>query len=199
MPQSFVKIAVPADSVGIWTHSQQRQMGYPPQLGNFQTLSCGSLREHGGTLRLKMSKGGIPLFVTQSKSAHFPGHDSIEDFLSASDVSGLPWKETDRRVKDETKAMRKSEFWMRVRQQAMFDRSRWISLQNVMARDSCIVDINFLDDWVDVAPKIQAQPLNLGAFRPSYSPLQQQVPSTQMQSVSSGRSRLSGLRNEFKW
>lgn len=183
-----------------------------PQLGNFQKLTiCGSrYRSDAEKLRLRMSKDGTPIFETQSKKSYIPGSSVAEDFLSAEDLSGLPWKETDRRVKHDTRTKRKDEFWERVRQAAEFDKKRWASLQETMARDKCIVDITFRGDWAEFAPKSQTPrttwtPLvpsqsRLSPFAPIFLPQYgKKKPGARYDGNTNRPSGSSGLRNETKW
>ncbi|KAF3799402.1 hypothetical protein GCG54_00002103 [Colletotrichum gloeosporioides] len=216
MPLSTIKIAVPIDKVTVMPHPWQHQMVRdiaPDQaavirLGDFSNSSHGSYNVPGESarLRLKLSKDGIPIFMTQSKSDQIPGHRIVEDFLTTDKVPGLPWKETDRRAKAETKVKRKEEFWERVGQAAQENRLQWISLQQSMARDSCVVDIVFKDEWIDVPARIAARDLSRD---PSFAQVPAQIsrhirarPSVQptggYSSHASYRPGSSGLRNEVR-
>ncbi|KAH9239797.1 hypothetical protein K456DRAFT_30944 [Colletotrichum gloeosporioides 23] len=216
MPLSTIKIAVPVDKVTVMPNPWQHQMirdiapdqAAVPRLGDFSNSSCGSYNVPGESarLRLKLSKDGIPIFVTQSKVDQIPGHQIVEDFLMTDKVPGLPWKETDRRAKAKTKVKRKGEFWERVGQAAQENRLQWISLQQAMARDSCLVDIIFKDEWIDVPPRIAAQDLSRD---PSFAQVPAQIPrhirarpsvqpTGRYPSPASYRPGSSGLRNEVR-
>ncbi|KAF5511315.1 hypothetical protein CGCS363_v002835 [Colletotrichum siamense] len=217
MPLSTIKIAVPVDKVTVMPHPWQHQMirdiapdqaAVPRGLGDFSNSSYGSYNvpEESARLRLKLSKDGIPIFVTQSKVDQIPGHQIVEDFLTTDKVPGLPWKETDRRAKAETKVKRKGEFWERVGQAAQENRLQWISLQQAMARDSCVVDIIFKDEWIDVPARIAARDLSRD---PSFAQVPAQIPrhirarpsvqpTGRYPSHASYRPGSSGLRNEVR-
>ncbi|KAL0940775.1 uncharacterized protein CTRU02_203538 [Colletotrichum truncatum] len=213
MPRSSIKIAVPAGKVSLASTIWQPQMickvsQNPTEAQNVDGLPEISLSPLGeivepNNVRLRMSRHGIPIFVTQSKLDHVPGHYIIEDFFSAQNVFGLPWKETDRRVKLENKMRRKSEFWEDVHQQAREDRKQWCEIQQAMARDSCVVDIVFQGDWVHVPPNAQEQHLNLWS-----RPIPRQISAPSRQNTRHDKnltghairhSNSSGLRNEIKW
>ncbi|KAK1497324.1 hypothetical protein CTAM01_07988 [Colletotrichum tamarilloi] len=130
----------------------------PPQLGDFDKLTIGRVDSglEDVKMRLKISGDGVPIFVTGSKKGHMPDDSTLDDFLCASDVTGLPWKETDRRVSKSTLLLRKAEFWDRFNLAADADKVRWESLQDAMASDECIVDITFEGDWQEFAPVARA-------------------------------------------
>ncbi|KAK2041619.1 hypothetical protein LZ31DRAFT_625394 [Colletotrichum somersetense] len=152
MPCSYLRISAPYDKFLIMTDLREFDEGLDrtrsPQLGNFKGLAA---QGHGrgkdvNRARLRMCSEGVPIFATGSKKG-IPFANRIEDFLFAKNVTGLPWKETDRRVSNATKAMRKQEFWERCRSAAEVDKARWKSLQDAMARGDCIVDITFKGEW----------------------------------------------------
>ncbi|KAG7060304.1 T-complex protein 1 subunit gamma [Colletotrichum scovillei] len=155
MPQSFIKIAIPSDSILVVVDpskslpiiEEQPDKMEPPQLGDFDKLTIGRIDPglKDVKMRLKISGDGVPIFVTGSKKGHMPDYSTLDDFLCASDVPGLPWKETDRRVSKNTLLLRKDEFWDRFNLAADADKVRWESLQDAMASDECIVDITFED------------------------------------------------------
>ncbi|TDZ34700.1 hypothetical protein C8035_v002538 [Colletotrichum spinosum] len=166
MPQSFVKIAVPVEKIellsgvrafnGSAPHSKQASCP-----GGSRGLSSGYSSQGWDqrTLRLRMSKDGIPLFTTRSKSEHLHGQQMPDDFLSASNVTGLPWQGTDRRTEDDTMAEDKADFWEGVRMAAQADRKQWISLQQAMAQNKCFVEIFFGEEgWNEYAPAGNKRP-----------------------------------------
>ncbi|KAF9870167.1 hypothetical protein CkaCkLH20_12401 [Colletotrichum karsti] len=193
MPQSSIKIAVPADKVTVLPSPWQSQA--PGDVAS-------------NSLRLEYSKDGIALFVTQSKADYIPGHNFVEDFFSAAAVTGLPWKESDRRLKAETVSKRKHEFWERVQRAANEDRMRWISLQKAMARKNCVVDIIFRSDWLNVAPSAPGQQLwtqtdprllsSVPAQIPRRSYGSNGRPDARFAGHTNHRPPSSGLRNELK-
>ncbi|KXH42311.1 hypothetical protein CSIM01_10258 [Colletotrichum simmondsii] len=216
MPQSFIKIAIPGDSILVVVDpskplpimEEQPDKMEPPQLGDFDKLTIGSVDPglKDVKMRLKVSGDGVPIFVTGSKKGHMPDYSTLDDFLCASDVPGLPWKETDRRVSKNTLLLRKDEFWDRFKLAADADKVRWESLQDAMASDECIVDIAFEGDWQEFAPVAQAS-------QSRWTPLQHESSQSQRNSRPKGLhrglnnrhqgntapSRSSGLRNEVHW
>ncbi|OHF00346.1 hypothetical protein CORC01_04327 [Colletotrichum orchidophilum] len=220
MPQSYVKIAAPGDKILILKDTsqplpieeEQRDKNEPPQLGDFEKLSiCGPIDGREDVkMRLRMCRDGMPIFATGSKKGHIPGSSRVEDFLSASEVTGLPWKETDRRVHQNTVLKRKNEFWDRLRSAAEIDKQRWASLQDAIARNDCVVDITFQGEWQEFAPVIQA---SQSMWTPALPPLQpgtprlphtiqlpglNKVPRNRYEGKVVGP-RSSGLRNEVHW
>ncbi|EFQ32181.1 uncharacterized protein GLRG_07325 [Colletotrichum graminicola M1.001] len=131
-----------------------------------------------------------------------------EDFLFVKNVTGLPWKETDRRVSNATKAMQKHEFWERCRSAAEVDKARWKSLQDAMARDACVVDITFEGEWDKVGPSVQVSQevartptaVPQTGSSPFVHPLRaQDAGKGRANSSGSGWTRNSGLRNEVQF
>ncbi|OHW90218.1 hypothetical protein CSPAE12_11185, partial [Colletotrichum incanum] len=152
MPSSYLKIAAPSDNVLVMTDTRDfdewLDLSQSPQLDEFKKLTIrGTERgKDANQVRLRMCSDGVPIFATGSKRS-IPIASRIDDFLFAKNVTGLPWKETDRRVNNSTKAIRKHEFWERYRSAAEVDKARWKSLQDAMARDDCVVDITFGGEW----------------------------------------------------
>ncbi|KAK1639545.1 hypothetical protein BDP81DRAFT_512586 [Colletotrichum phormii] len=216
MPQSFIKIAMPAENVlelpstrqHMPNEKEQPNKNHPPQLGDFEKLTIGdSARSREDVkMRLRVCRNGMPIFVTGSKKGHIPDSSPFADFLSAPGVTGLPWKETDKRVGKNTVLLRKREFWQRFFSAAEIDKERWASLQDAMARDECIVDITFKDQWQEFAPVVQASLSKWASFQPQ-SPQSAHRPQTQglhrgFHNRREGNAvppRSSGLRNEVRW
>ncbi|KAK1711974.1 uncharacterized protein BDZ83DRAFT_590358 [Colletotrichum acutatum] len=216
MPQSFIKIAVPGDSILVVVDpskpvpimEEQPEKMEPPQLGDFDKLTIGKADPglDDVKMRLKISGNGMPIFVTGSKKGHMPDDCSLDDFLCAPDVIGLPWKETDRRVSKNTLLLRKAEFWDRFNLAAVADKVRWSSLQDAMARDECIVDITFKGGWQEVAPVAQA---SQSRWTPSQHEPSQSQHNIRPQGLNkrlynrhqgnAAPSKSSGLRNEVHW
>ncbi|KAK0374843.1 hypothetical protein CLIM01_07786 [Colletotrichum limetticola] len=210
MPQSFIKIAIPCDSILVVVNAskplpimeEQLDKVEPPQLGDFDKLTIGRVDSglEDVKMRLKISGDGVPIFVTGSKKGHMPDDSTLDDFLCASDVTGLPWKETDRRVSKSTLLLRKAEFWDRFNLAADADKVRWESLQDAMASDECIVDITFEGDWQEFAPVA-------GASQSRWTPVQHKSSQSQhsirpqglRQQGNTAPSKSSGLRNEVHW
>ncbi|KAK1542668.1 hypothetical protein CPAR01_06055 [Colletotrichum paranaense] len=216
MPQSFIKIAIPCDSILVVVSTskplpimeEQLDKMEPPQLGDFDKLTIGRVDSglENVKMRLKISGDGVPIFVTGSKKGHMPDDSTLDDFLCASDVTGLPWKETDRRVSKSALLLRKAEFWDRFNLAADADKVRWESLQDAMASDECIVDITFEGDWQEFAPVA-------GASQSRWTPVQHESSQSQHsirpQGLNKGQnsrhqgntapSKSSGLRNEVHW
>ncbi|KAK2002425.1 hypothetical protein LX36DRAFT_568277 [Colletotrichum falcatum] len=213
MPGSYLKISAPYDKVSVITDPREFD-GWPdlsrsPQLGNFKRLTDqGRGRGKGANqIRLRMCSDGVPIFATGSKR-EIPVVNRIEDFLFAKNVTGLPWKETDRRVSSATKAMRKHEFWERCCSAAEVDKARWKSLQDAMARDECIVDVTFKGKWDEVGPSVQVPQeiirkptvVPQTGLSPFVHPLRAQGAGKGRASISgSRRTRNSGLRNEVQF
>lgn len=216
MPQSFIKIAIPSDSILVVVDpskplpiiEEQPDKMEPPQLGDFDKLTIGRIDPglKDVKMRLKISGDGVPIFVTGSKKGHMPDYSTLDDFLCASDVPGIPWKETDRRVSKSTLLLRKDEFWDRFNLAADADKVRWESLQDAMASGECIVDITFEGDWQEFAPVAQVS-------QSRWTPLQHESSQSQRnirpQGLNRGLnsrhqgntapSKSSGLRNEVHW
>lgn len=216
MPQSFIKIAMPVDKLPVVVDpsktppilKEQSDKMEPPQLSDFDKLTIGrvDLGLQDVKMRLKISRDGVPIFVTGSKKGHMPDGSSRDDFLCASDVDGLPWKETDRRVSKNTLLLRKAEFWDRFDMAAAIDKARWESLQDAMARDECIVDITFEGEWQVFAPVVQA---SQSRWTPSQHESSQSRNNIRPQGLNrrlynrhqgnAAPSKSSGLRNEVHW
>ncbi|KAK1595991.1 uncharacterized protein LY79DRAFT_627009 [Colletotrichum navitas] len=213
MPCSYLKISAPYDKVSITTNlmkfDERLNLSRSPQLGNFKRLT---VQGHGrGTdayrVRLRLCSDGVPIFATGSKKC-MPFANRTEDFLFVKNVNGLPWKETDRRVSNATKAMRKHEFWERCRSAAEVDKARWKSLQDAMARDDCVVDITFEGEWDKVGPSVQMSQevartptaVPQTGLSPFVHPLRaQDAGKGRASSSGSCRAKDSGLRNEVKF
>ncbi|TQN74471.1 hypothetical protein CSHISOI_01020, partial [Colletotrichum shisoi] len=152
MPRSYLRIAAPSDKTSVMTTTEGfdawRKPSQSPHLGNFEKLTIrGPVRtDNANKVRLRMCRDGVPIFATGSKRG-ISDASRIDDFLSANNVIGLPWKETDRRVSNNTKNMRKHEFWERYHSAADTDKAQWMSLQDAMAKDNCVVDMTFEGEW----------------------------------------------------
>ncbi|KAK2029483.1 hypothetical protein LX32DRAFT_682448 [Colletotrichum zoysiae] len=203
VPCSYLRISAPYDKVLIMTDPREFDEGLDrtrsPQLGDFKGLTA---QGHGrgkdvNRARLRMCSDGVPIFATGSKKG-IPFANRIEDFLFAKNVTGLPWKETDRRVSNATKAMRKQEFWERCRSAAEVDKARWKSLQDAMARGDCIVDITFKGEWDKVEPSVEVPQV---VRMPSVIPQTGLHPFLAQRAGGSGSRRVgnSGLRNEVQF
>ncbi|KZL68994.1 hypothetical protein CT0861_04630 [Colletotrichum tofieldiae] len=210
MPRSYLKIAAPSDNVLVMTDmrdfDERPDLSQSPQLGDFKKLTIRGLGrgKNVNQVRLRMCSDGVPIFATGSKRS-IPIASQIDDFLFAKNVTGLPWKETDRRVNNTTKALRKHEFWERYRSAAEVDKARWKSLQDVMARDDCVVDIEFGGEWYEVNPSVQAPQFICAPTVPLQTGLPPSAPSFRAQSAKKGcassgsrRPGSSGLRNEVQ-
>ncbi|GKT49883.1 uncharacterized protein ColSpa_10064 [Colletotrichum spaethianum] len=210
MPRSYLKIAAPSDKVMVMTNTRNfdawLDTSQTPQLGDFKRLTIRGPRrgKYAKQVRLRMCSDGVPIFATGSKRS-IPIASRIDDFLFAKNVTGLPWKETDRRVSNATKAMRKHEFWERYRSAAEVDKAQWKSLQDAMARDDCVVDITFGGEWNQVGPNAQTPQVVWTPTVPLETKLSPSAPPFRPQGATTGSARSgnrrpgsSGLRNEVQ-
>ncbi|KAK2008511.1 hypothetical protein LZ32DRAFT_453202 [Colletotrichum eremochloae] len=211
MPCSYLKISAPYDKILVMTDPREMDerldLSRSPHLGDFKRLTVEGQGKDANQVRLRMCSDGVPIFATGSKRG-MPIANHIEDFLFAKNVTGLPWKETDRRVSIATKATRKHEFWERCRSAAEVDKTRWKSLQDAMARDDCIVDITFEGEWDKVGPSVQVPqefvPTPTVLPQTSLSPFMnalraQGARKGRASSSRSSRTGYSGLRNEVRF